>query len=74
METESPVSNVGRVKFGWRVRTESVTTTAVRELTVDVEATAAEVSTVAVSTEVVGVAEAKVSKVGSAPIRETNRR
>jgi len=29
METESPVSNVGRVKFGWRLGTESETVGAV---------------------------------------------
>jgi len=50
-------------KFGWRVRTES-------EAEVVAEATAA---TVGLATEVVGVAEATVSKVESAPIRETNR-
>jgi len=55
---DAPVSNAIGSGFGWSFGTES-------------EVVAA--TTVAVATEVVGGAEAKVSKVGSAPIRETNR-
>jgi len=62
-ETDAPVSNAigsvgARAKFGWRVGTESEVVTDGAE------------ATVVVAT---GVAEAKVSIVGSAPIKETNR-
>ena len=74
METESPVSNVGRVKFKfeWRLGTKAEA----KGTTVEAGAgaTIAGKSTVAVSTVEatdvveVGVAEARVSKVGSEPI------
>jgi len=53
METESPVSKVGRVKFGWRLGTEPET-----EVVVAVGATTVAESTVE-ATEVDRVAEAK---------------
>jgi len=56
---QEPVSNTIGSGFGWSSGTESKGAVAT--------------TTVAVATEVVGVAEATVSKVGSAPIRETNR-
>ena len=68
---EAPVSKT----IGNAVGTESEAVGVGAEATtVGVGATVAEESTVGVATEVVGVAEAKVSKVGLAPIRETNRR
>ena len=70
METESPVSNVGRVKFGWRLGTEveAGSTTAVNDSTV--VATSVGGAAVAVSTVAVKWAEADNGEgvMGSSPI------